>query len=384
MESLNGVSMRCWLTLVHTIGPRTCLVYGGCILVAHPLPMTSRTLSSQEFAMPVLNTLEPSTPTNILRSPPPSSFTDAAPPFDDRDADVVLRSGDHVDFRVYGIILSLASPVFKTMFTLPTPSRSSTTARQNDDDHRDGLPIVPLSEDADILDPILRACYPGAGPHIDHLGTLHRALVASEKYQIVALCPWAELVLTSHLNTSPVEVYALSCSFGYPHLIPTAAKAALAIKFDDLIASSTTALRSMDNIHFRRLLQYHRKCGEAASRVAITRSCLEVSNYMVDGVRVCECQEKVPEHYDPESATKSNRELWAPPLVWEYLERAAYALKERPIPNLVLDSQILPDNPVRGCGRCHIWRTAALNRLASRFYRLVREAIDQVDLPAFT
>lgn len=265
------------------------------------------------------------------------------------------------------------------MFTLPTPSHSSTTARQNDDDHRDGLPIVPLSEDAAILDPILRACYPGAGPHIDDLGTLYRALVASEKYQIVALRPWAELVLTSHINTSPVEVYGLSCSFGYSHLIPTAAKAALAIKFDDLLNSSMTVVHSMDNAHFQRLLRYHRKCGEAASRVAITRSCLEVGNYMVDGGRCCEqCQERVPKHYGPELATGSNRELWAPPLVWEYLERAAYALRERPIANLVLDSQILPDNPVKECGRCHIWRTAALDRLASRFYRLVREAIDKV------
>lgn len=37
MKSFNGVSMQCWLTLVHTIGPRTCLVYDICILVAHPL-----------------------------------------------------------------------------------------------------------------------------------------------------------------------------------------------------------------------------------------------------------------------------------------------------------------------------------------------------------
>lgn len=54
----------------------------------------------------------------------------ADPPFDKASADCILRSADqaHVDFRVYRLVLSLASSVFESMFSLPDsniPSRSS-------------------------------------------------------------------------------------------------------------------------------------------------------------------------------------------------------------------------------------------------------------------
>ena len=43
-------------------------------------------------------------------------------PFDgSRNADIVLRSCDGVDFRVYKEILALASPVFQDMTTLAKP-----------------------------------------------------------------------------------------------------------------------------------------------------------------------------------------------------------------------------------------------------------------------
>ncbi|KAI0255963.1 hypothetical protein BJV78DRAFT_1113987, partial [Lactifluus subvellereus] len=42
-------------------------------------------------------------------------------PFDDADADIILRSSDQVNFHVYKVILSVASPFFKDMFSLPQP-----------------------------------------------------------------------------------------------------------------------------------------------------------------------------------------------------------------------------------------------------------------------
>lgn len=46
-------------------------------------------------------------------------LTIASPPFDDPEADIILRSSDNVDFHVYKFLLSLVSPVFKSMFALP-------------------------------------------------------------------------------------------------------------------------------------------------------------------------------------------------------------------------------------------------------------------------
>lgn len=313
-------------------------------------------------------------------SPSPPDPKDATAPFNDRNADVILRSGDCVDFRVYRVVLSLASPVFNSMFTLPTPSASSISTSHDDDDHRDGLAIIALSEDAVTLDHILRACYPGAGPNIDNLDTLFHILVASEKYEIEALRTVAGLILMLHVEKSPVETYALSCRFGYPDIIPLAARAALAIKFDTLIESAPGALRPMDNVQFQHLLRYHRKCGEVANRVAKTRSWLEHTNWLVDIKRdgTCDTCQEQRKQYDPELATENKTEYWAPSSVWNYLEQAAYVMRERPVASVVFEAGILPDNPVKRCPRCGMFRMAGLDRLARRFHDVVAEAVGKV------
>ena len=56
---------------------------------------------------------------------PPSKSTHseelAKAPFDDLQADLILQSSDKVHFRVFKPILSIASPIFKDMFSIPSP-----------------------------------------------------------------------------------------------------------------------------------------------------------------------------------------------------------------------------------------------------------------------
>jgi len=81
--------------------------------------------------------------------------------FDALDADIILRAlgPPKRDFRVHKLILSLASPVFKGMFSLPQPaldgSRESTVA---------GIEIVEVTDPAGALDIILRMIYPSFTP----------------------------------------------------------------------------------------------------------------------------------------------------------------------------------------------------------------------------
>ncbi|KAI6010370.1 hypothetical protein PISMIDRAFT_619187 [Pisolithus microcarpus 441] len=77
----------------------------------------------------------------------------ALPPFDHVKADVILRSSDGVDFRVFRLFLSLASPSFETLFDLPQPS-------EKDMGIKDGFPVIPVSEGSKTLDSLLRFCYP--------------------------------------------------------------------------------------------------------------------------------------------------------------------------------------------------------------------------------
>jgi BTB/POZ domain len=75
-------------------------------------------------------------PSNNSQSP------DADAPFNNLKADVILRSADNVDFRVFKSILSLSSPIFDDMFALPQVSGAD-----NRNEMEDSLSVVQLAED---------------------------------------------------------------------------------------------------------------------------------------------------------------------------------------------------------------------------------------------
>ena len=80
------------------------------------------------------------------------------PPFDDADADVIFRSSDGVEFRLYKNAIAKASPVFRDMFTLPDGPALTTEPQ-----------VVPLTEDADTLERLFRLCYPVERPRFASL-----------------------------------------------------------------------------------------------------------------------------------------------------------------------------------------------------------------------
>ena len=87
--------------------------------------------------------------------PPVQINSTTSPPdaFDVPDANLIIRSSDLVNFRVHKHVLAMASPVFKDVFSLPQPSDDS-------DESVDGLPVVQLSEDSDLLKTLVSMLYP--------------------------------------------------------------------------------------------------------------------------------------------------------------------------------------------------------------------------------
>jgi hypothetical protein len=67
------------------------------------------------------------------------------------DADLIIRSSDLVDFRVHMSLLALTSPIFKDLLSLPQPSDSESV---------DGLPVVQLFEDSELLNSLVSMLYP--------------------------------------------------------------------------------------------------------------------------------------------------------------------------------------------------------------------------------
>jgi hypothetical protein len=67
------------------------------------------------------------------------------------DANLIIRSSDSVNFRVHKSILVMVSPIFKDILSLPQSSDSESV---------DGLPVVQLSEDSELLSSLVSMLYP--------------------------------------------------------------------------------------------------------------------------------------------------------------------------------------------------------------------------------
>jgi hypothetical protein len=72
-------------------------------------------------------------------------------PSDASDANLVIRSSDFVNFKVHKPVLAVASPFFKDLLSLPQPLDSESV---------DGLPVIQLSEDSELLSTLVSMLYP--------------------------------------------------------------------------------------------------------------------------------------------------------------------------------------------------------------------------------
>ena len=67
----------------------------------------------------------------------------AAVPFDHTKADIILRSSDNIDFHIFKLCLSLASPFFETLFDIPQHIEEN-----RDQEIKDRLAVIPVTEDS--------------------------------------------------------------------------------------------------------------------------------------------------------------------------------------------------------------------------------------------
>jgi hypothetical protein len=196
-------------------------------------------------------------------SKPQEQLELAKAPFDDAKADLILRSSDEVPvhFRVFKIILSLASPVFADMFSIPSPSTPS-------EKPHDEVQVVPLSEHSTALDIALRHIYPMRRTQPPEADNLHYAKILAEfarKYQVEVLDQFIIGYLTGSLERDPVGVYAIAVTYGYNDVGGNAARSCLNLPFYDL-RSPYLPCATLE--HILELLRYHVTCGEAASTLA--------------------------------------------------------------------------------------------------------------------
>jgi hypothetical protein len=185
----------------------------------------------------------------------------ARAPFDNSKCDIILRSANGVNFHVFKLILSLVSPVFQGMFMLPQ-NMTQTDASS--------IPVIPMAESSTTLESLLLLSYPAATPNFNSLEDTKVVLEAARKYDMLAVVSRAkDIVFAKFLPTNSLELYALSCIFGWRQHARMAATRTLEMDLKDLGRpnSEFAGMRDISAFDYHKLLIYHYECGVAAQAV---------------------------------------------------------------------------------------------------------------------
>ena len=160
-------------------------------------------------------------------------------------ADVVLRTTGGKKFHAHKIILSLASPVFRDMFSVPQPRTADSSE----------LPIIDVSDPPEAFEMFLRTIYPTRNPLITDVETLVTVLRLADKYD-------AKDVLDIHKdhlpslssNLPPIQIYAILCACGREE---EAGAAARRVSFASLSTlDSNPLLQLITATHYQRLMSF--------------------------------------------------------------------------------------------------------------------------------
>lgn len=195
---------------------------------------------------------------NSAQSPSTMS-TCTSSPFDHPKADIILRSSDGTDFRVFKLFLTLASPFFETMFELPQPAVGM------DDDTKDGLPLITVQEDSKTLDTLLRFCYPSTladDPSLESLTDILAVLGAARKYSLdlIERKVCQALANPKVLEAEPLRCFAIARNARLEHETMTAARYTLRLP---LIPARFAEIELITASDLLALLTYHKKCSVA-------------------------------------------------------------------------------------------------------------------------
>ena len=168
--------------------------------------------------------------------------------YDFDDADIILRAPRSKGFRVHKAVLSVASPILRTLVAdVPKPS--------TDDEEKGALPEIEVEDAPEDMDLLLRLIYPiTMPPKFEDFDTLSRTFTILQKYKVEGVQELLKPILISHpfLTSDPVRVYAMACRLGFREEAEVAAPFASTKDFTTIIRAED--LREMSGVDYHRLV----------------------------------------------------------------------------------------------------------------------------------
>ncbi|TFY77116.1 hypothetical protein EWM64_g6892 [Hericium alpestre] len=268
------------------------------------------------------------------------------------------------------------------MFSLPQSAASTETVNQTP--LRD-MPIIPVEEDRHALYLLLRTCYPVRAPKLSaSMSDLRLALRMARKYDVDVLLGLAEEALVSMLHFHPVSVYALASCYQLDDLVTRSAIATRKLHLRDLHSED---LYLIDGKQCNALVQYHRRCGDAACQITVDWSWLTTfpsAIFLTGGewalLSSCGCH---PADNTYRISTSGGMNYKGTHWWRRYIDMSKAALEMRPCGEAVLDeallSTILAD--ARACRTCKVKIDASpdcLKNFAVAFAAEIERVMEQV------
>ncbi|KAJ7613061.1 hypothetical protein FB45DRAFT_1065176 [Roridomyces roridus] len=283
-----------------------------------------------------------SDPAPPISSPNPPPFFPTHPFDSTVGSDATLRSSDGADFHIQRAVLSLVSPVFETMFTLPQAASDST------------IPVVELTETSRTLDGALRLFYPGTTLRLD-----------------ANLIPTAKQHLEKFHATRPLAVYAIACRHQWHDVAVAAAREGLKHPLRVPDGQTPTEMHGMTAAAYYNLLQYHFLCGETAKK---TLGLLEWLAYPTE-FDVCMCA-KTEQMTFTNSTNSTNH--WVPDWFSAYLNGIRDVLLRTPGKDVRTLGQFSRALMADRCHNCHQFDLVSFGQ--SQLPARIAAALSKVEL----
>lgn len=285
------------------------------------------------------------------------------------------------------------------MFTLPSSSASDSSdftlafhsSNSNQQETKDGLPVITLAEPFEILDPLLRLCYPVRMPIFTFLpfATLMALYDAVDKYAMEDIAqPILDALVEAIPHYNSMTAFAFGCRHGLRNLTVAAAKETLKFASDNLPCSPE--LDRITGLQLHRLYEYHRQCRVAASDLAkkkwswISRLSSIPMGTALNPCATCRMEVSLSKEVITGMVHRTSDNKWVlycPRWWYEYMGKAESALKKKPRSATVQSPGLLGDTMAKvvECNReaCR-GGSQAMIKFSEFFAQEVEKAIDAV------
>ncbi|KAF9779260.1 hypothetical protein BJ322DRAFT_451822 [Thelephora terrestris] len=203
--------------------------------------------------------------------PVPSQPYNVPEELNDPNCDIILRSTDQVEFRVFRWPLQRLYPVFSDMFTLPDPGSTplEPSARQ----------VVQMDETAAVIEALLRLSYPIEPPIVKDLCSMTLIFKAIVKLQAEGRCGWwIRMTVEKLVRVNPWAMYAIllalgrkGCNYNLEEEIRMAARETVGRE----VIRPWKEASMITAADYDRVLAYHLKCKDAISEAKAQQILME-------------------------------------------------------------------------------------------------------------